>query len=199
MAVKYHINPETGRANQCTATVKSCKFAVDGQVPQHYETKTEAKQAYEKEASAEFGQTTSLKKQSSKKDKIEKLSNKLPKTKIEENESLDMYFSDYVVNNKTIDSEKLMNKQIAYKPTNGQSFETTKDINLNIQNERWTLIDDKEMKWKVDGINETDPSDNFSEIIYQDWEKVIQNEGLMAYVETDTKLAGYDKNQMKLF
>lgn len=199
MAVKYHINPETGRANQCTATVKSCKFAVDGQVPQHYETKTEAKQAYEKEASAEFGQTTSLKKQSSKKDKIEKLSNKLPKTKIEENESLDKYFTQYIARDKTANLDELIKKQIEYTPTNGQTFETVENVYDEVPAERWTLVDDKEMKWTNIGMNEIHPEENSPETIYKDWEDVVRDFGPFYYVETDTKLAGYDKNQMKLF
>lgn len=49
MDIKYHINPETGRANQCTATVKSCKYAQNGEIPQHYDSKEEAKLAYEKD------------------------------------------------------------------------------------------------------------------------------------------------------
>ena len=49
--VTYHINPETGRANICRATVKGCKFAVNGQAPEHYETKQAAQKAYEKQNS----------------------------------------------------------------------------------------------------------------------------------------------------
>lgn len=45
---KYHINYETGRPNKCTATVRNCKYAVDGKMPEHYETKEEAKLAYER-------------------------------------------------------------------------------------------------------------------------------------------------------
>lgn len=47
---KYHINPETGRAGQCKAqSAESCKFSVEsGTVIAHYETKDEAKAAYEK-------------------------------------------------------------------------------------------------------------------------------------------------------
>lgn len=47
---KYHINPETGRAGQCKAqSPESCKFSVEsGTVIAHYETKDEAKAAYEK-------------------------------------------------------------------------------------------------------------------------------------------------------
>lgn len=47
---QYHINPETGRAGQCKAkTPESCKFSIDsGTVVAHYETKDDAKAAYEK-------------------------------------------------------------------------------------------------------------------------------------------------------
>ena len=43
---KYHVNPETGRPNLCTATgARGCQYAVDGQEPQHYTDKAEAKAA----------------------------------------------------------------------------------------------------------------------------------------------------------
>lgn len=47
---KFHINPETGRAGQCNAkSPESCKFSVEaGTVVAHYETKDEAKAAFEK-------------------------------------------------------------------------------------------------------------------------------------------------------
>lgn len=61
--VQYHINPETGRPNQCTATVRSCKYATDGQIPEHYETKQDARDAYEKTMSAEHGEVKSLTKE----------------------------------------------------------------------------------------------------------------------------------------
>lgn len=41
---KYHINPETGRANQCYAK-KTCRFGAD---TKHYATKEEARAGYEK-------------------------------------------------------------------------------------------------------------------------------------------------------
>lgn len=44
MAEKYHINPETGRANQCNAKIK-CRFGAD---TKHYASKEEARGAYEK-------------------------------------------------------------------------------------------------------------------------------------------------------
>lgn len=47
---RYHINPETGNPNVCTAKVK-CKFtSEDGVVPPHYETQSEAKKAAEAKA-----------------------------------------------------------------------------------------------------------------------------------------------------
>lgn len=47
---QYHINPETGRAGQCKAkTPESCKFSVDsGTVVAHYDSKEDAKAAYER-------------------------------------------------------------------------------------------------------------------------------------------------------
>jgi hypothetical protein len=42
---KYHINPETGRPNQCTAKVK-CRFGAD---TQHFDSKEAARAGYEKQ------------------------------------------------------------------------------------------------------------------------------------------------------
>ena len=47
LSVKYHINPETGRPNQCTATVRGCKYSTNGEMPEHYDSKDEARAAYE--------------------------------------------------------------------------------------------------------------------------------------------------------
>lgn len=64
---KYHISPETGRPNQCTATVRGCKYAVDGEIPEHYDSKEDARKGYEKTMAAEkTGQTTSVSKKSAK-------------------------------------------------------------------------------------------------------------------------------------
>lgn len=43
---KYHINPETGRANQCTAHKRPCKFGIPED--NHHATKEDARAAYEK-------------------------------------------------------------------------------------------------------------------------------------------------------
>lgn len=43
--MKYHINPETGNANQCVAKPGNCRFGSD---TAHYETKQEAREAFEK-------------------------------------------------------------------------------------------------------------------------------------------------------
>ena len=48
--VKYHINPETGRANICRA-VNNCAFNKDGKTMEHYDTKQEAQDAFEKQNS----------------------------------------------------------------------------------------------------------------------------------------------------
>lgn len=44
---KFHINPETGKAGKCTATVQDCKYAVNGTVPEHYENEEQAHKAFE--------------------------------------------------------------------------------------------------------------------------------------------------------
>lgn len=61
---KYHISPETGRPNQCTATVRGCKYSENGEIPDHYETKEEAREAYAKKMDAEVGAVKSFKKDS---------------------------------------------------------------------------------------------------------------------------------------
>lgn len=50
MSVKYHISPETGRPNICRATVKPCPLGGEGD---HYPSKEEAREAYEKKKQAE--------------------------------------------------------------------------------------------------------------------------------------------------
>lgn len=66
MSVRYHVNPETGRANICRAEIK-CDFSVDGIEPPHYKTKDEAKKGAEKNFEKEYdGTTKALKKNDSK-------------------------------------------------------------------------------------------------------------------------------------
>lgn len=48
MSYKYHINPETGKPGKCTATVKGCKYAINGELPEHYNSIEKAHDAYEK-------------------------------------------------------------------------------------------------------------------------------------------------------
>lgn len=43
--MKYHINPETGNPNQCVAKPGNCRFGSD---TNHYDSKVEARQAFEK-------------------------------------------------------------------------------------------------------------------------------------------------------
>jgi hypothetical protein len=58
---KYHINPETGNANVCTAKVK-CKFtSSDGVEPPHYGTKLDAQKAAEEQLSSTLPTIQSLK------------------------------------------------------------------------------------------------------------------------------------------
>lgn len=47
---KYHINPETGRANICRA-VNNCAFNKDGKIMEHYDTRQEAQDSFEKQNS----------------------------------------------------------------------------------------------------------------------------------------------------
>lgn len=47
MTALYHINPETGRPGQCTASVQDCKYAVDGKTLEHYNSLDDALDAYE--------------------------------------------------------------------------------------------------------------------------------------------------------
>lgn len=54
MAVRYHINPETGRANICRAKIK-CDFTVNEVEPPHYNSKDEAKKGAEKSLQEEYG------------------------------------------------------------------------------------------------------------------------------------------------
>lgn len=62
---KYHINPETGRPNICNPEKTSiCKYTVDGKQPEHYQSKDDAKNAYEKIGKKEFGATSTLQKKS---------------------------------------------------------------------------------------------------------------------------------------
>ena len=60
---RYHVNPDTQRPNICTATGKrGCKYAVDGQEPQHYATKEEAQAAIAAQAKAENNTFTTVSK-----------------------------------------------------------------------------------------------------------------------------------------
>ena len=60
--MRYHINPDTGRAGQCSAkTPEACKYSIEsGTVVEHYDSKEEARAAYEKANKSKT--TTSLKK-----------------------------------------------------------------------------------------------------------------------------------------
>lgn len=59
---KYHINPTTMRPNKCTATVKGCAYAKDSMIPEHYDTKEQARAAAEEKMAEEYGKTTQVKK-----------------------------------------------------------------------------------------------------------------------------------------
>ena len=52
MARRYHINPKTGRPNICRAqTPERCEYAKGDDIPEHYDTKEEAREAYAKSMS----------------------------------------------------------------------------------------------------------------------------------------------------
>ena len=58
---RYHINPETGRPNICSAkTPERCIYAKDGEIPEHYDTKEEAREAYAKSMAAHVTVTHSV-------------------------------------------------------------------------------------------------------------------------------------------
>lgn len=58
---RYHINPETGRPNICRAkTPESCIYAQDGEVPEHYDSKEEAREAYAKSMAEHLTATHSV-------------------------------------------------------------------------------------------------------------------------------------------
>lgn len=67
---KYHINPETGRANICRATKRPCDYSVDGVPPKHYDTKEEAKAAHESNLKEEYGGSFNTVSKSNKKEKL---------------------------------------------------------------------------------------------------------------------------------
>lgn len=59
---KYHINPTTMRPNKCTATVRGCAYAKDNVIPEHYDTKEQARAAAEEKMAEEYGKTAQVKK-----------------------------------------------------------------------------------------------------------------------------------------
>lgn len=71
--ITYHINPETGRANICRATVQGCRFARDGQAPEHYETKQAAQKAYEKQNDEKVLETASKTDNGSEQERLSKI------------------------------------------------------------------------------------------------------------------------------
>ena len=60
MARRYHINPDTGRPNICRAqTPERCEYAKGEDIPEHYDTKEGAREAYAKSMSGSLVNTTS--------------------------------------------------------------------------------------------------------------------------------------------
>lgn len=54
MAQRYHINPETGTVNICQAKKQECKFGLPQ--TEHYQTKEQAQQQYEKKQQQKFSE-----------------------------------------------------------------------------------------------------------------------------------------------
>ena len=54
MAKRYHINLETKEVGICSAEIR-CKFATNGEEPQHYHDPIEAHKAAEKDLEKEYG------------------------------------------------------------------------------------------------------------------------------------------------
>ena len=65
MKIKYHINPETGDVNQCSATIRDCAYAVNGQVPVHYDDEKDARKASEEILAKKYGLNVLKKKETS--------------------------------------------------------------------------------------------------------------------------------------
>jgi len=91
MAIKYHVNPETNRPNQCNAKIR-CDFAVDGQEPPHFSTKSEAKAYAEEQLTQEHGETRPVKKKKYAKSTVnvdEAIANKIKSDKIGSTEHIE--------------------------------------------------------------------------------------------------------------
>ena len=62
MSVVYHVNPETGKTGVCDPkNTGICKYAENGQNPEHYDSPREAEKAYENIAAEKFGNVSTLK------------------------------------------------------------------------------------------------------------------------------------------
>lgn len=59
---KFHINPETGETNTCTASKRECKYGGTTGLENHYTTEAEAKNASEKILSIEHGSFNNIEK-----------------------------------------------------------------------------------------------------------------------------------------
>ena len=62
MSAKYHIVPNSGKPGVCDPKKTGiCKYAENGQNPEHYDSQQEAEKAYEKIAAEKFGNISTLK------------------------------------------------------------------------------------------------------------------------------------------
>lgn len=102
-ARKYHINPETGQPNLCTATVKDCKYSENGETSEHYATQEEARIAYEKSSDKEYGITKTLKRKASSKSLFNNLMNKLKSKKIDYPQADFSKYSKYIIKDNSLD------------------------------------------------------------------------------------------------
>lgn len=120
--MKYHINPETGRPNQCTATVRGCKYAVNGEMPEHYNSKEEAREAYENQNQDKIVQ--SVKKDNdavAKVTKSDKSGTNLDKPSVQEIIDSPEYQKNYrmasLIQIKAMEAEKENEKNISHRDT----------------------------------------------------------------------------------
>lgn len=65
MKAKYHINPETGDVNQCSASIRDCPYAVNEQLPEHYDDKKYALKVSEENLAKKYGLNVLKKKETS--------------------------------------------------------------------------------------------------------------------------------------
>lgn len=136
--VKYHINPKTAQPNKCQATVRTCAFAVDGQIPVHYDTPEEAQKAVEKILSSKFQETmTGVTKGNHSKTVDESIFEKsleLTEDELEltEDEMVDYLLSDFKSPTDFVENETTLKKETEVIPERLNKFKEQMRIRENI-------------------------------------------------------------------